>query len=154
MTDSLRRRTALQILWPAIADAFGNMAPPDDDGTVETPRRLNLEMPWYRLAADFALTAGREALQPEGLSGKLPDGPPEPEYDWVGPMARATGTLLHAELERLTATGLAATDGADSGAAARLPYFISRLRESERPGVRDAREEANEPAIARAVGGN
>mgnify|MGYP005811044973 CR=1 FL=1 len=128
-----RRRTALQILWPAIADAFSTLTPPDEEAPSDETRRLDLEMPWYRLAPDFAPTATRVPLQPTGLSGNLPDGLQEPEYDWVGPLARATGTLLHAELERMSAANAVATDEASMGLASRLPYFISRLRESGLP---------------------
>ncbi|HYP80430.1 MAG TPA: 3'-5' exonuclease, partial [Steroidobacteraceae bacterium] len=121
-----RKRSALDILWPAIGAAFEALPAAADEQDREVATRLNLETPWYRLPAQFEPSVTRQALQPQGLGGSAPEAAVQPEYDWVGPLARATGTVLHAELERFAVNGMpTATE-----LAPRVPGFIARLRES------------------------
>ena len=120
-----RRGSLLQVLWPAVQEQFATLPAPTSDVAPESPARRNLETPWYPLPAGFAPTALREPLRAASLSGDVSERSPGPEYDWVGPAARAAGTLVHAELERFAASGLpdAATLPHRSG------FFVSRLRE-------------------------
>ena len=121
-----RRRSALDILWPAVGAAFEVMPAGEDAPEQEAAARQNLETPWYRLPAQFVPQATRRELQPLSLAGSAPELAVQPEYDWVGPLARATGTVLHAELERFAVNGMPrATE-----LSQRVPNFIARLRES------------------------
>ena len=89
------------------------------------PERRILETAWHPLPPDFALPVLREPLRAATLSGGERELQPGPEYDWVGPAARAAGTLVHGELEQFAATGL--PDAATL--PGRAQFFISRLRE-------------------------
>jgi len=120
-----RAGSLLQVLWPAVRDRFASQSAPETDLVPETPSRRDLASPWHPLPAEFAPAASREPLRAASLSGGERERSPGPEYDWVGPAARAAGTLVHGELERFADSGLPA--------AASLPQrtdaFASRLRE-------------------------
>jgi ATP-dependent helicase/nuclease subunit A len=120
-----RGGSLLQVLWPAIQEHFKALPAPPSDGATARPERSNLETPWHPLPADFELPRQRQPLRVEGLSGGEHEFQPGPDYDWVGPAARAAGTLVHGELERFAVTGLpdAATLPARTG------FFVARLRE-------------------------
>jgi RecB family exonuclease len=59
-----------------------------------------------------------------GLSGGTQDVAPRPEFSWVGPAARAAGTVVHGELERLTGESLEQIHF-----ASRRPRYASQLRQ-------------------------
>jgi ATP-dependent exoDNAse (exonuclease V) beta subunit len=98
---------------------------PQSDVEPHKPERRNLETAWHPLPPGFALPVLREPLRAATLSGGERELQPGPEYDWVGPAARAAGTLVHGELEQFAATGL--PDAATL--PGRAQFFISRLRE-------------------------
>jgi ATP-dependent helicase/nuclease subunit A len=120
-----RGRSLLQVLWPALQDEFARLPAPGSDAVPEAPARRNLQTPWYPLPADFVPGTQRAPLQAESLSGGEREMPAGPDYDWVGPAARAAGTLVHGEFERFAATGLPQA----GELAQRGGFFVSRLRE-------------------------
>jgi len=126
-------RSLLQVLWPALRESFAAVPAPQEQGAPENlpqhasegPARRNLETPWHPLPVDFTQPRLRAPLRPASLSGGESDLHAGPDYDWVGPAARAAGTLVHGEMERFAATGLP-----DAAALAeRSGFFVSRLRE-------------------------
>jgi ATP-dependent helicase/nuclease subunit A len=120
-----RSRCLLEVLWPALQDSFAALAAPDSGAAPATAARSNLETPWHPLPVDFSLPRLRQPLHAASLSSGERAAPAGPEYDWVGPAARAAGTLVHGELERFAITGLP-----DAGLLPeRMEFFVSRLRE-------------------------
>jgi len=115
----------LQVLWPAVRDRFAALPAPEADVIPDKPARRDLSSPWHPLPAGFEPPALREPLRVASLSGGERERSPGPEYDWVGPAARAAGTLVHGELERFAASGLPAAASLPQRAGA----FASRLRE-------------------------
>jgi ATP-dependent exoDNAse (exonuclease V) beta subunit len=120
-----RNRSLLQVLWPALAEQYAALPAPDADAAMTRPVRRNLETPWYPLAADFAPSMLRDPVRVASLSGGERELLTGPEYDWVGPAARAVGTLVHGELERFATLGLPDPPALP----ARADFFVSRLRE-------------------------
>jgi ATP-dependent exoDNAse (exonuclease V) beta subunit len=118
-------RSLLKVLWPAVQQEFAAASPAQAADANADSGRQNLETPWHPLAADFVVPQGRESLRVASLSGGEREAPTGPEYDWVGPAARAAGTLVHGELERFAISGLPTPDAL----AQRLTYFGSRLQE-------------------------
>jgi ATP-dependent exoDNAse (exonuclease V) beta subunit len=94
-------RSLLSLLWPAIREEFPSVAATDLVEAPATPQR----MVWQRLAAGFALPMTASAPTVHSLVRAQSEHGDEPEYNWVGPLARAAGTVLHAELERLALLG-------------------------------------------------
>jgi ATP-dependent exoDNAse (exonuclease V) beta subunit len=93
----------LAFLWPALEQEYlaawgGTLAPPP---AATAP--ASDAPPLWRLPADWALPQ----LPPPVAVQRLPLAAPAmretPEYHWVGLTARAVGTLVHAELQRLAA---------------------------------------------------
>jgi ATP-dependent exoDNAse (exonuclease V) beta subunit len=104
----------LQILWPAVADDFRPIAAGPQPAPAS--RGTALPMLWHRLPADFILPGG--APLPHGASlvrAQATDALRAPvEFSWVGPLARAAGTIMHAELERLALLGEAGLTGIEA----------------------------------------
>ena len=115
----------LQVLWPAIHAEFAALPAPEPGGERESPVRRDLQSAWHPLPAGFAPPLLRESLRVESLSGGEREPVAGPEYDWVGPAARAIGTLVHAELEQYALTGLPDV----AVVPERAGFFVSRLRE-------------------------
>jgi ATP-dependent exoDNAse (exonuclease V) beta subunit len=70
-------------------------------------------MMWHRLPSDFQLPARAPLPQVRSLTRvQLADHAQEAvEFSWVGPLARAAGMVMHAELERLAVLGEAGLGG-------------------------------------------
>ena len=137
----------LSLLWPAVAPAF-DAAAAAPAPQHSAPREGRRPTPvWRRVPVGFDPALGRDSL-PEvpGIALQSEAAAARPEYRWVGPLARAAGTLVHEELERMArADGLAGTDiqtrrehyhrrllelGASGGEAASVAdVVISRLQE-------------------------
>jgi ATP-dependent helicase/nuclease subunit A len=115
----------LQVLWPAVRGSFASLPEPAADAIPAQAARRDLASPWHPLPADFAPVALREPLRAASLSGGERERSPGPEYDWVGPAARAAGTLVHGELERFAVSRLPDAASLPPRAVA----FTSRLRE-------------------------
>jgi hypothetical protein len=63
-------------------------------------------MLWWRLPAEFVLPECEPPPRVQSLTRAQSEEPaPDVEFSWVGPLARAAGTILHAELERLATLG-------------------------------------------------
>lgn len=98
-TPTPRSGSLLALLWPAIGAHFpvrpGARTEPLEP-VAEAGRAYRLFLP----APNPRATPGA-ALAVERLGVSLREGPSEPEYSWVGQSARAVGTIVHAELQRL-----------------------------------------------------
>jgi ATP-dependent exoDNAse (exonuclease V) beta subunit len=118
------KRSLLQLLWPAVRETFAAQvtgpAPDDSIAGVQS-----LESVWRRLPADYAGAVAVPLPVVSSLSRSAADAVAEPEFSWVGPLARAAGTVMHAEFERLSAMG----PGATWEPAQRLAACAARLRE-------------------------
>jgi ATP-dependent exoDNAse (exonuclease V) beta subunit len=130
-----RARSLLALLWPAVRaefEAAGTspvMAGPEP-----------LQMNWQRLPAGFQPPAAPSLPQVQSLARAQSEGAAEPEFSGVGPLARASGTVLHAELERLALLGEAGIPGLATRAAA----CAAQLREL---GIAPEEAEATATAI-------
>ncbi|MET0281468.1 MAG: UvrD-helicase domain-containing protein [Steroidobacteraceae bacterium] len=115
-----RSRSLLHLLWPAVRDEFN---PAQQLSAEEAAPPLH--MSWQRVPVDFSLPAGALAPQVASLARAQSEADNELEFSWVGPRARAAGTVLHAELERLAVLGPAGIEGV----ALRGPACAAQLRE-------------------------
>jgi RecB family exonuclease len=83
-------------------------------------------MLWRRLPAEFELPTGAAPPPIRSLiRAQAEDDAMDVEFSWVGPLARAAGTVLHAELERLATIG----EGAIAELPSRVNACAARLRE-------------------------
>ncbi len=113
----------LQILWPAVREEFANAAL---DAAAVTAEPQPLPMLWRRLPAQFQLAEGAPPPGLHGLTQALAaEGGLDVEFSWVGPLARAAGTVMHAELERLAILG----ESGLTDLAARTDACAAGLRE-------------------------
>jgi ATP-dependent helicase/nuclease subunit A len=97
----------LQALWPALREQFIASLEP-------APAAAALEAPPGPPPSLLRVSAGWEPAVPEALRlPRLPlslaEADAAPEYSWVGLAARAVGTIVHAELQRLSRGGEGAT---------------------------------------------
>lgn len=99
-----RAGSLLELLWPALGAQFGQASahtialPPADPAP--------LVMLWQRVPADLRMPAGAPPPQIDSLvRAQTEPGETGVEFSWVGPLARAAGTIMHAELERLASLG-------------------------------------------------
>jgi ATP-dependent helicase/nuclease subunit A len=114
-------RSLLQLLWPAVRSEFAVLqAQP-----VETPGApvSSLQVPWLRLPAEYRVAAAPSLPVVASLARAAGEAAVTPEFSWVGPLARAMGTVMHEEFERL------ATPAGAGDLDARLPFCAARLRE-------------------------
>lgn len=114
-------RSLLHLLWRAVRHAFAGPAP---DESQHPPSATSLETPWLRLPADYNPVL-QKRLSVASLSRNAAEVAAGPEFSWVGPLARAAGTVMHAEFERLAIVGMAGL----AEAASRLALCAARLRE-------------------------
>jgi ATP-dependent helicase/nuclease subunit A len=114
-------RSLLHLLWQAVRHVFPGAAPAVSEYAAVTS---SLETPWLRLPADY-VPASQLALSVASLSRNAAEAVAGPEFRWVGPLARAAGTVMHAEFERLAMVGIAGL----SDAGSRLASCAARLRE-------------------------
>ena len=107
-----RGATTLALLWPAIGAQFAaqlKAASASSDPAESRPARASsatLAPPSVhaqRLAADWRPTRLPAAVRVNQLELSLREPGAKPEYSWVGLAARAVGTIVHAELQRLAA---------------------------------------------------
>jgi ATP-dependent exoDNAse (exonuclease V) beta subunit len=143
------RGSLLDILWPAIGEQFlalapAETAPPSLAADPTPPALWRLPAPWSIPQPPTGASWRRLALGAPTLSEA-------PEYRWVGSTARAIGTIVHAELLRLsTGTQLPAAAGRAAGgynawlaelgvAAQEHPSASGRVHEALRRTLADAR---------------
>ena len=91
-----RADTALGLLWPTIGATFRAATVPAPEPAA-TPKYH----PQWRLCADWVPQNLPEPVVAVRLDLSLRETGAEPEYLWVGMAARAVGTIVHAELQRL-----------------------------------------------------
>ncbi len=115
-------RSLLQLLWPAVRHHFEDL-PPEPLAVAEPGGRL--QSSWHRVAADFTVPAAEPLPAVESLARSAADAVAAPEFSWVGPLARAAGTVMHAEFERLARSDHAPVQGLE----ARVEPCAARLRE-------------------------
>ncbi|MEO6078808.1 MAG: UvrD-helicase domain-containing protein [Steroidobacteraceae bacterium] len=115
-------RSLLHLLWPAVHDQFAGLTPASDDAPGS---EQSLESVWLRVPADFAGPNARPLPVVSSLTRGATAASTEPVFSWVGPLARAAGTVMHAEFERLAAIGPVAAEQSES----RLEPCAARLRE-------------------------
>ena len=120
-----RTGSLLDLLWPAIGADYetGVAGVPAPDPATEDAAPLR--MLWHRLDAAFQSAAGRTLPVPRSLTRMQTEAAAAIEYSWVGPMARAAGTVMHGELERLARLG----EPLDGRQPARIIACEARLRE-------------------------
>ncbi len=98
-----RADTALGLLWPGVSAAFhaaANATVAADPAT--NPAQESAPSTLWRLGADWSPRLLHAPVSVERLALSLRQGMAEPEYLWVGMAARAIGTIVHAELQRLS----------------------------------------------------
>jgi ATP-dependent helicase/nuclease subunit A len=102
-TPTPRTGSLLALLWPAIGVHFPAQA--ELEVAAEIPARTLTGA--YRLQLPPPDPAAAPAPTPrvERLGVSLRESPLQPEYRWVGQSARAVGTIVHAELQRLAEAG-------------------------------------------------
>jgi ATP-dependent exoDNAse (exonuclease V) beta subunit len=121
-----RSGSLLQLMWPAVATDFD--AAVATRTVAPTAQAAGpLPMSCHRLPADFALPDSPLLPQVQSLvrAQADPGAMEDVEFSWVGPLARAAGTVMHAELERLALLGEAGA----SGIAGREAACAAGLRE-------------------------
>lgn len=118
-----RAGSLLDLLWPAIgADYVAQTGEVPQAEEVDAPP---LRMLWHRLDATHVPSVAASLPVPRTLGGTQADEDSEVRYSWVGPLARAAGTVMHAELERLARLGEAGAASLDD----RLASCAAGLRE-------------------------
>ena len=97
-----RADTMLGMLWPTIGETFrsAHAAGVAPTAAVEAPPDAPEPTQW-RLHADWAPQDLPPPVHASRLELSLREIGVEPEYRWVGLSARAVGTVVHAELQRL-----------------------------------------------------
>jgi ATP-dependent exoDNAse (exonuclease V) beta subunit len=119
------RRSLLHLLWPMVRDCFAGQAPTQPEVTAD--HGPSLESPWLRLPAAFAAAPSRPLPEVTSLARGAAEAAAL-EFSWVGPLARAIGTVMHAEFERLATVPHAAGD-----IGSRVDACAARLREQGIP---------------------
>ena len=115
-----RADTALGLLWPAIAGEFqaqrlaalaSENPPSPAQASAQTPPQTSVvasahsSVHGWRLRADWRAPDLPAPVHVERLDLYLKDTSAEPEYLWVGLAARAVGSIVHAQLQRLSQLG-------------------------------------------------
>ena len=106
-----RAASALGLLWDTVGEIFraAQAAAPEAAAPAASLEPSAAEAPagsaagGWRLPADWTAGELPGAVPVRRLDLSLRDGAEEPEYLWVGMTARAVGTIVHAELQRLAA---------------------------------------------------
>jgi len=98
-TPTPRSGSLLALLWPAVRARF----PAQVAAAVHAPLAAPGAARAYRLFLPPPNPRASAGATPpvERLGVSLREAPAEPEYRWVGQSARAVGTIVHAELQRL-----------------------------------------------------
>jgi len=96
------RRRPLALLWPSVGAQFEQAAmravvPAQGTSAASTPAAAKE----WQLPSGWTAPALPSAVAAQRLQLSLRDEEGEPEYLWVSMAARAVGTIVHAELQRL-----------------------------------------------------
>jgi ATP-dependent exoDNAse (exonuclease V) beta subunit len=119
------RGSLLEILWPAIGAQFLALPPSAvmaaDAGAELAPPSL------WRLPAQWSMPPPPAGAPLRRLALGSPTAAIAPEYRWVGSTARAIGTIVHAELHRLSAGGELPASAASVTAAGGYAAWLAEL---------------------------
>jgi ATP-dependent exoDNAse (exonuclease V) beta subunit len=147
-----RANTPLHLLWPTVArdfEAAARAAATGDAATGEAAAAVP-EPPESAAPAAWQLPARWEprglppAVEAEVLQLSLRETGAQPEYLWVGMAARAVGTIVHAELQRLAQSPV--LPAAPDISAAEYEPWLAEL--GVEPGERAAASERIRAALA------
>ena len=94
-----RPGTALALLWPSVGPEF--VAAHAAAAAQVLPPSIVQSPALWRLSADWEPRELPPPVAAERLEHSLRDAASEPEYSWVRLAARAVGTIVHAEMQRL-----------------------------------------------------
>ena len=98
-----RSGTTLALLWPSVGHEFVAAHAAQAAAAVQAPPpSIAPEPPAWRLSADWEPRDLPPPVSAERLEHSLREVASEPEYSWVRLAARAVGTIVHAEMQRLT----------------------------------------------------
>ena len=141
-----RKDTLLFVLWPAIGPEFvaRHQAAAAAAATVAAPVTTRPTAGPQRLSSDWRPVGLPGAVSVDSVRLSLHEASVTPEYSWVGLAARAVGTIVHAELQRLAAAP-ALPAALDRAAADYLAWLIEL-------GVADAELPAAAERIVMALG--
>jgi ATP-dependent exoDNAse (exonuclease V) beta subunit len=97
----------LDTFWPAVEAEFAATAQPAATPVALLPGPARLPAPaWLRVPDDFDPATGLGTLPFPTSAGSTAQSSQQPlVFEWVGPAARAAGTVVHEELERLARQG-------------------------------------------------
>jgi ATP-dependent helicase/nuclease subunit A len=98
-------RSLLDMLWPAVGAGFEESLQQLAQPVGDEPEAPPLRMLWHRLPADYEAAPVMALPEPRALTRVQAQRASAVEFSWVGPLARAAGTAMHAELERLARLG-------------------------------------------------
>src|SRR5690606_581631 len=86
----------LDLLWPAVREEFAAAVAADNPGDLAPTADAPLRMLWHRLPADFQPAPMPVLPVPQSLTRALAEtATGAVEFSWVGPLARAAGTVMH-----------------------------------------------------------
>jgi ATP-dependent helicase/nuclease subunit A len=122
------RGSLLDTLWPAIGAQF--LAATPATAPVATPVLVPAAASppsLWRLPAHWSLPGPEPRAPLPRLALGSPTAAEAPEYHWVGSTARAIGTIVHAELHRLSASALLPASAAASMAPAGYGAWLAEL---------------------------
>ena len=142
------RGSLLETLWPAIGAQF-LAATPDALAPVVAPVVASPPSLW-RLPARWSLRKPEPAAPLPRLALGSPTAADAPEYHWVGSTARAIGTIVHAELHRLSTDVRLPASAAASMAPGGYGAWLAELgvAPEERPRASVAVRQALERTLA------
>jgi ATP-dependent exoDNAse (exonuclease V) beta subunit len=100
-----RSGSLLDLLWPAVRGDYERLLAGMPHVPAEEVTPEPLRMLWHRLPGEFRPAPARTLPLPDSLTQAPPATTGLVEFSWVGPLARAAGTAMHAELERLARLG-------------------------------------------------
>ena len=100
-----RAHTLLDLLWPAIGAEFSARHETAAATAVAAQRAASIAPAFgsQRLRGDWRPAGLPPAVSVDAVRLSLHEAGATPEYSWVGLAARAVGTIVHAELQRLAA---------------------------------------------------
>ena len=142
------RGSLLDTLWPAIGAQF-LAAAPAAAAPVRAPVAASPPSLW-RLPAQWSLPKPEPRAPLPRLALGSPTATDAPEYHWVGSTARAIGTIVHAELHRLSAGAQLPASAAASMALAGYGAWLAELgvAPEERPRASVTVQQALERTLA------
>ena len=119
------RGSLLEILWPAIGAQFLALPPA---AALPAGAEAELAPPsLWRLPAQWSMPPPPAGAPLRRLALGSPSAAIAPEYRWVGSTARAIGTIVHAELHRLSAAAQLPAGAASVSAAGGYDAWLAEL---------------------------